>query len=255
MRFLVLIPLLILLLACRQEASRSTEMAPLNAQDLIDKSISVSGGDNFSRSSIGFYFRELYYTALRKNGEFTLSRIKSEGKDSIIDMISNDGFARFINNDFQRISDSLGRVYAASVNSVHYFSVLPYGLNDKAVQKELIGEEVVKDKTYFKIAVSFNKEGGGEDYEDQFVYWIGTSDYKVDYLAYSYEEDGETGLRFREAFNERYVNGLRFVDYKNYQPLDSDVALADLGKLFDRGRLDLLSIIALEDVKVQLLDL
>ena len=36
--------------------------------------------------------------------------------------------------------------------------------------------------------------------------------------TYSYIESDGIGLRFREAFNERYINGIRFVDYNNYKP-------------------------------------
>ena len=51
----------------------------------------------------------------------------------------------------------------------------------------------------------------------------------------------ELGLRFREAFNERYVNGLRFVDYNNYKPKSLDIPLTQLDELFQNEQLTLLS--------------
>ena len=59
--------------------------------------------------------------------------------------------------------------YSASVNSVHYFAVLPYGLDGKAVNKTYVNKVDIKGKSYHKIKVTFNEEGGGEDFEDVFM--------------------------------------------------------------------------------------
>ncbi len=141
--------------------------------------------------------------------------------------------------------------YSNSINSVHYFAQLPYGLNAPAAQKELVGETIIKGEPYFEITVKFTKEGGGEDYEDRFIYWIHMENYTVDYLAYSYTTD-DGGMRFREAYNVREVSGIRFVDYNNYKPGSLDVALTDLDDLFEKGELILLSKIETESVGVVL---
>ena len=62
-------------------------------------------------------------------------------------------------------------------------------------------------------------------------------------------------MRFREAYNERYINDLRFVDYNNYKAVDASTKLLDLGKAFDANQLKLLSKIELENVEVNLIDL
>ena len=134
------------------------------------------------------------------------------------------------------------------VNSVVYFALLPYGLNDQAVNKIYVGQSTIKDEVYHKIKVTFNQEGGGEDFQDVFIYWVGEDDHKVDYLAYSYETDGG-GIRFREAYNERVINGVRFVDYVNYKPKDiQDLEVLD--QEFEKGNLEELSKIELTDIKV-----
>ncbi|MDN3493988.1 DUF6503 family protein [Winogradskyella bathintestinalis] len=238
--------------AVKQEVENSNKV--LTANDIIDKSIEVSGGDNFKRSSLKFEFRDTYYQALRKNHEFLLVRLTVNNKDSIFDMLSNVGYERYNNEAFVKLDDSIAKKYEASVNSVHYFSVLPYGLNDNAVNKTLLGNENIKGKDYYKIKVTFNAEGGGEDYEDVFIYWVDKSEFKVDYLAYSYHEEHGIGLRFREAYNERYVNSLRFVDYNNYKPEDNTMSLENLGKAFEDNQLKLLSKIELENLEVQLIN-
>ena len=148
------------------------------------------------------------------------------------------------------VSDGKETAYSASVNSVHYFSVLPYGLNDRAVKRTYLKLLKVKGKEYHKIKVAFNKDGGGEDFEDVFMYWINTKTFKADYLAYSYNEDGGLGLRFREAYNERYIEGVRFVDYYNYKPKNENASLENLDNLFEVDGLSLLSKIELKNILV-----
>ena len=126
----------------------------------------------------------------------------------------------------------------------------PYGLNATPVNKYLLGEEEIKNKTYYKIRVTFNKEGGGEDFEDVFIYWVDKETFKVKYLAYSYNEDDGVGMRFREAYNERFIEGIRFVDYNNYKSSDGLMALIDLGKIFEKNKLNLLSKIELKNIVV-----
>lgn len=229
----------------------------LSADDIINKSIEVAGGDSFNKSEIDFDFRDKHYYAKRNHGDFLLMRIMiNDNNDSIFDALTNEGFERKLNDRINVVvPDSLVTNYTASVNSVHYFSVLPYGLNDKAVNKTLIGEEKIKAKNYYKIKVTFDEDGGGEDYEDIFLYWIDKESFKVDYLAYSYNEADGKGMRFREAYNERYVNGLRFVDYNNYKSKDKSITLQNLGRAFENNQLELLSKIELENVTVDLIDL
>ncbi|MFL0354407.1 DUF6503 family protein [Xanthomarina sp. GH4-25] len=222
----------------------------LNANEIINKSIDVSGGETFDASTIAFNFRDKHYIAKRNNGIFQLVR---QYKDSIFnmkDVVSNDGFKRYIEDELKKVPDSMAVKYAASVNSVHYFSVLPYGLNDAAVMKTGLGEETIKDQNYYKIQVTFKQEGGGEDFEDVFVYWVNKDTYKVDYLAYSYKETDGVGFRFREAYNERYVNGLRFVDYNNYNVVTDITSVTELGMLFETNKLKLLSKIELKNISV-----
>lgn len=222
----------------------------VSAQDIVDKSIEVAGGNKIKNAGIAFNFRDKHYKATRNNGLFQLERMFKDSTNVIRDVLSNDGFKRYINNLEIKVADSMIPKYSASVNSVHYFSVLPFGLNDAAVNKEYIDKVTLKGKDYHKIKVTFNQDGGGEDFEDVFVYWINDKTYKTEYIAYSYEETDGVGLRFREAFNERYVNGVRFVDYANYKPKEGLVSVFDLDVLFEKEQLQLLSKIELVDITV-----
>jgi len=229
---------------------KEKEKESYNADFIIDKAINQTGGKDVKNSVIEFSFRNKDYTALRQSGDFQYTRAFKDSLDYIKDILSNSGFQRFVNNELLSIQDSMAVKYSSSVNSVHYFSVLPFGLNDEAVNKEYLKKIFIKDKAYHKIKVTFNKENGGEDYEDVFVYWIDSESYKLEYLAYSYSESDGIGLRFREAYNERYVNGVRFVDYNNYKPKENSVSVFDLDSLFVEEKLQLLSKIKLEKIRV-----
>lgn len=222
----------------------------VDADDIIRKSIEISGGNKIGTSVIEFDFRDAHYKAKRDDGKYEFIRFSKDSVNSILDYLTNSGFKRTINDSLVTVADSMASKYSASVNSVHYFSVLPYGLDGKAVHKRYLNAIEIKGKPYHKIEVTFSQDGGGEDFEDVFIYWIHTETNKVDYLAYSYKEDDGKGLRFREAYNERYINGIRFVDYNNYKPKGSNFDLENLDQLFIEKKLELLSKIELENVTV-----
>ncbi|MFD0861847.1 DUF6503 family protein [Sungkyunkwania multivorans] len=217
------------------------------AQEIIDKAIERVGGDSFFQSCINFTFRDEEYRAFRADGVFALERLRRDSLGTIRDVLSNNDFKRYLNDSLVKVPDSMKQRYANSINSVHYFSVLPFGLNDAAVQKRYLGNVEINDKQYYKVQVTFAQEGGGDDFDDVFIYWFETNTYSLDYLAYEFHVNGG-GMRFREAFNEKEVGGFKFVDYNNYKPMDEEVALSDLDSLFQRERLQLLSKIVLQDL-------
>lgn len=223
----------------------------MDANAIINKSIEVSGGELFKKSTIEFDFRDKHYKAIRDNGKFQYERIFNDSLGEIKDVLNNKGFRRFVKDSISVVSDGKEQAYAASVNSVHYFSVLPYGLNDKAVNKTFLYEVQVKGKSYYKIKVTFNKDGGGEDFDDEFIYWVNKDTFKADYLVYSYNEKDGRGYRFREAYNERFIGDIRFVDYNNYKPANNEVSLESLDVLFETNKLELLSKIELKNISVK----
>ena len=247
MRTLVMLIVIVFISSCKPEKK------VLTAQEIIDKSIVASGADKLAVSAIDFDFRKRHYTAVRNKGKFSLIRITKNETTETKDILSNKGFERYRNDEFISIPDSMATRYSGSVNSVHYFAVLPFGLNDAAVKKKLLREAMVKGKTYYKIEVRFSEDGGGEDFDDVFVYWINKQDFKIDYLAYSYHVNGG-GKRFREATNERIIEGIRFVDNTNYKAKNASTKLENLDKAFENSGLEKLSEINLENVQVELLD-
>ncbi len=242
---IALIPLILLFFACKQEIVQKK----FSAQEIVDRSIEVCGGNFFENSVVTFDFRDRSYISDYRASPKTLVRILETDTVTIKDIRTNMGFQRFINDTLVTLGDSLANVYSNSVNSVHYFAKLPYGLNDISVNKKLLGETTIKGKGYYKIQVTFKQAGGGDDFEDIYVYWINKASFKPDYLGYDFKTDGG-GTRFRAAFNERYIGGIRFVDYDNFKPKDVNANILIADSLFNHHNLELLSKIELVNVAV-----
>ena len=244
MRILSLALLITLIISCRN-ASNET----LTAQEIVDKSIAVSGGENYNFKSTSFEFRDIRYVSSFKDGRKLLQR--EQRKDSILikDILYAGELRRYKNDSLIEIADTTAVKYANSVNSVHYFARLPFGLNDAAVNKKLLGQTEINNKWYYKIEITFDAENGGEDFDDVYLYWIEKETFKPDYLAYVYHTDGG-GQRFRVARNERYVGGIRFVDYDNLKPKKEETDFKDIDKLYTNGELERLSSIELNEIKV-----
>jgi len=222
-----------------------------DAQSLIDKVIENHGGVLYENFKATFDFRGRHYVMQHQGGSFQYERHFSDSSGQIKDILNNDGFHRLLND--QDITDTVKKAaaYARSVNSVVYFALLPYRLNDPAVEKSYLGTGEIKGELYHKIKVTFEQEGGGDDYSDEFVYWIHAQNLTMEYFAYLYFTDGG-GKRFRAPFNSRTVGGIKFSDYENYKELDDQVELKDYDLEFNQGKLELLSKIELENLEVQI---
>ncbi|MFN4763211.1 DUF6503 family protein [Gillisia sp. Q332] len=246
MKQFIILLVTVFFISCQEEKNEIT------AEEIIDKTIENAGGANYRKATIDFKFRDYTYKSIRNGGEFQLERriVDSTGI-SYRDVINNTGYQRFKNDSLIKVPDSMATKYTGSVNSVHYFAHLPYGLNDKAVNKELVGEAEIAGAPYYEVKISFQQEGGGADHHDVFMYWIHKNDFTIDYLAYKFQVD-DGGIRFRKAFKERVIEGIRFADYENYKIEDFSTPLEDLDELYEAGKLEFLSTIETENIEVKI---
>ncbi|MCH4823563.1 deoxyribose-phosphate aldolase [Gramella lutea] len=246
MKYIHLLLLLGLLTSC---ANNNEE---LSVSQIVDKAIKNAGGERYENAEIDFVFRNIKYKSIRNGGEYQLERkLQDSLGNEVHDILNNEGFKRLMNDSLVKVSDSMKVVYGNSVNSVHYFAQLPFGLNDSAVNKQLIGKDSIAGREYYEVKVTFSENGGGTDHEDEYMYWIDTQNFEVDYLAYNFEEN-DGGVRFRKAFNHRIIEGIRFVDYENYKYEDIYIPLKSLDSLYEKRELDLLSLIETKSVNVEL---
>jgi hypothetical protein len=225
------------------------EIKELSKMDQIfEQTLEAHGGDLYETASYEFVFRDKTYTFKNDGSSYHYSVTSQKGDSLIVDELINGEFKRTINNEEQVLTEKDIAKYFEALNSVIYFATLPHKLKDEAVNRDYVGETSIKGKDYHVMKVTFDKEGGGVDFDDNFYYWLNKKTHLIDYLAYNYTvNDG--GVRFREAYNTRKVDGIVFQDYVNYKaelgtPLDS------LPVLFETGGLKKLSEINTEKVKL-----
>ena len=246
----IYISLIIGLLSMSCEPSGSNSSKP-DAQAIVDSALTKSNLHSLQDASATFDFRDRSYS-YKMNGdlfEYTRLFIDSTGTHTY-DVLTNKGLTRTINGVEQQLLEERSNAYSNSVNSVIYFAFLPYRLNDAAVIKTYLESVKILDKMYHKIMVTFSQEGGGEDYQDVFIYWFDSEDYSMDFLAYEYQTNGG-GVRFREATNPRDINGIRIQDYINYKPVKGDnFKLIEIDQYFEQGKLEKLSTIDLKNMNI-----
>ncbi len=236
-----LLLIMILVLGCDQT----------DVQSIIDDSIEAHGQDVFRDKKVSFTFRDIQYTGYFDNSGMVYTRTFEDSTGMVNDTLINAStFTRHINGAEVALDEEWTGKYARSVNSVLYFVKIPLVANDPAVNKNLIGEVEIEGNQYYAVAITFDQEGGGEDFEDQFRYWINKETKMLDYLAYNYQTD-EGGTRFRKAINRREVDGLVVQDYINFEPPTKYPDLDDLPSLFEAGQLKELSRIINEDFQIQ----
>jgi hypothetical protein len=222
---------------------------PVTSETIIKNSIASYGFDSESHR-IDFDFRDYHYSLKREQGYFSYSRQTQKGNKKIVDIMSSDTkLNRFVNDTLFVLQDSLQKIYTNSLNSVMYFFQLPRPLEDPAVNSSLLNSVEIKGNDYWVVKITFDQEGGGDDFQDEFRYWINQTDNQIDYLAYNYLTDGG-GTRFRKAINKRKINGFLFQDYSNYKPKEKFVSLDSLPDLFVKGELLELSLIENKNITV-----
>ena len=237
------LPFLLLLVACKDINDKTVE-------EIINKSIEVSGF-NTNEIYITFDFRAYHYEFFRKDYNFTYARTTIKDDKKIRDELSSTkGLKRFIDSVPESLTDSLAMVYSNSLNSVMYFFQLPKPLLDGAVHSELLDEIKIEGATYWTIKVYFSEEGGGDDYQDEYRYWINQDTYEIDYLAYNYTTEGG-GIRFRKAIKKKRVKGILFQDYQNFSPSNKFEPLDSLPQIYEDGLLSQISLIENKNIIVQ----
>lgn len=223
------------------------------AEKIIDNAIDAHGGKAYEKAKIYFDFRDISYEIFKSPDRFEYVREFSDSTGQVRDVLNNEGFQRTINGQPVTLTEERTKAFSNSVNSVAYFAFLPYGLNDPAVYKTLEGESNLEGNDYDVIKVTFAEEGGGEDFDDEFLYWINKETNRIDYLAYTYHTEGG-GVRFRKAIHTHEVDGLLFLDYENYKPAIKHTPLEDMEGLYEAGDLELLSEIVLENIRVEFVE-
>ncbi len=211
------------------------------AVGILTRAIKAHGMEGFDVMRASFTFRKREYSIERADGSFRYTRAFTDSLgNQVVDVLGNQGLRRIRNDSVIILSPKDSAAYAASVNSVRYFFLLPYGLSDPAVNTELLAPSSIRGKFYDRVQVTFDANGGGEDHDDVYQYFFDQETGELDFLAYTFEAENG-GIRFREATNKRRVNGALIQDYVNYGLDGQDRALDGIEQRYAEGILPELS--------------
>jgi hypothetical protein len=228
---------------CYQACSSSP-----TAKQVIQRCVERHGGNAYERFRMTFDFRQFQYDLRHDGGRYRYSRTFRDSTGAqLTDVLTNESFVRTRNGQPVALDSTDRQRYANAVNSVAYFVLLPYKLLDPAVQAERVpGEHRIAGHQYYKLQVTFRPEGGGQDFQDVFYFWIDQEIHSLDYLAYS-----EGGNRFRKAINPQVLGGIVVQDYLNYEgPKGDTSSVSTYDRRFKTGGLTLLSRIEQENLRV-----
>ena len=220
------------------------------AAEWISKANTSHGTALLDDTTFTFQFRAYNYAYQKKKGRKAYARTRNTEEGILSDSLINDRyFSRWIDGKQVEVIDTLQKKYVESLNSVLYFVQLPKVLNDNAVVANYVGRVTIKGDPYIALKVSFKKEGGGVDFQDEYRYWIHEKSHLIDYLAYRFYS-GEGGTRFRTVTLRERISGFVVQNYANFKPNEKYPALDDLPKLFEAQRLQKVSEIKKEAFEI-----
>ncbi len=217
---------------------------------MVHEAIVAHGGERFESSEVSFDFRGTAFRVERDGGRFLYERsYRDDGGRRFREWMTNDGTFMEVDGSEVVVSPEERTRIETAVNSVVYFGFLPFRLDDAAVQLQDLGTVTVAGEPYRKIEVTFAEEGGGDDWEDRFIYWFHGEAHTLDFLAYRYFRDGG-GTRFRRAVNRREIGGILFQDYENMTGAVPVLDIAEFDRMWEEERVIPISMVELENVRV-----
>ncbi len=222
----------------------------LTADQIIEKAVERHGGGRYDNMLLQFDFRDRHYRAKISDGEYVYERTFQSDNGWVTDIWSNKRFKRLIDEKEIKLDREDLSSYRTATNSVIYFALLPFNLDDPVVNRQLMRSVEIKGQPYYKVEITYGETGSEkESFESVYIYWIHKENFTMDYLAYAFNINGG-GVRFREAFNKREVEGILFQDYINYT-IKKDYPAQELDYAFLTDQLELVSKIELENIKVE----
>ena len=235
---------LLALAACASPPSPRGDAPALAA---LAEARAAHGSAGLDGATALFTFRGTPYQATHDGGRFRYARTRTEGGQTVEEIVDNDGARRLVDGTEVALSADEAAALHTSVNSVVYFALLPHALAAPAVRARSLAPDTVGGAPYRRVEVTFDQAGGGDDWQDRYVYWIHADRATVDYLAYSYEPTpgdtarAETGSRFREVIGVTEVPApggqtVRFQDYRNLTADRIGTEIERYGELFDAGQ-------------------
>lgn len=235
---------------------------PAAAENLpiVDQSIAFHGGEVYARSEISFTIASRsgsFDIVVRHDGgtyRHAVTSATEEGLRTVV--VGNEAVEVSIDGEPRPVAAADEARWRDFVSARVWFPLLPFRLSDPAVRQRDLGLETWPARepggepvVLHRVKVTFDP-GDSTEPQDEYLFWFDPATGRLEQLAYRFAG----GLRFREAFDFRRVDGVLFSDHRNLgldwgeggEPLPVDA----IDPRFVAERLEPISTIRLEDVEV-----
>lgn len=220
------------------------------ARALIARAIEAHGLRRDEPTEIRFDFRGTPYRLVVGGPQRIYERTTATEQGTRVERLEGERFSSSLAGVEEALSEhEIGRG-RRSLNSVAYFTLLPLPLEDPAVIARSLGSTTLGGRPYDTLEVRFRAEGGGEDHEDVFRYWLDPETHRIAYVAYRFAT-GAGGVRLRRASAQHEVSGVVLLDYDNHGLDGADATIDEAVRAYEAGELPLVSRVELRDVRVQ----
>ncbi|MEM7585700.1 MAG: DUF6503 family protein [Acidobacteriota bacterium] len=237
------------------EALGATEGTPepVRRLEIVDRAIAFHGGDLYTS-------RATRLDLCSKSGCFQVDaamdgdrfdyRVRRETEETRLEVRSTNETLEVWRDGVQvEIEAARAQGYRDWAMARVYFCFLPFRLNDPSVLKQDLGLVEWQGRKLHKVKVTFDA-GSSTDASDEYVYWFDPESARLEYFAYSYDDNGG-GLRFRRAVNHRRVGGILFFDQENLGSEDAELSVDALDAEVVHDRLRQISTVRLENIRVE----
>ena len=240
------------LLALVPAVALGESSAPLRLA-IVERSIEHHGGDLYRHSETALDLCSksgCFQVVARVDGDrwaYTVTGKSGGSKRRVVS--SHDALEVWRDGDTEAVPAEEEQRYRDWAMARVYFCFLPYRLGDPSVRQQDLGLVDWDGRQLHKVKVTF-EPGSSTDAGDEYLYWFDPETARLEYLAYSYDDNGG-GLRFRRAVNHRRVNGLLFFDQENHGANGPGLSVDDIDPDYVRDSMRHVSTVRLESIRVE----
>lgn len=231
MKKLLILILMFTIGSCKNTSQEKEEHSQI---EIVNKTFQAHGRSTFDSHKITFTVGNTTYSQEQENGRAIQSF--SRYKDNIEHKGTYSGgyIEYFIDGNLQEEGSYPAPMLEKSLYGFLYAANLPLSLATNDIRYRKLDEVEIRNKTYFTIQAS-NVEMPSK-IDDQFILYINTEDFLVEYIALNHSLSGSM-TQFRRLINTRKINDVIFQDYIIFTPRDKELPLSMLYKEYNSAQL------------------
>ncbi len=221
--------------------------------EIVDRAIEHHGGEIYRHSETELDLCSksgCFQVVARMDGDAWTYKVSGKSRDSHQEVIStHDRLTVRRDGSEVTVAADQEQGFRDWAMARVYFCFLPFRLNDPSVLKQDLGLVDWDGRSLHKVKVTF-EAGSSTDAGDQYMYWFDPETARLEYLAYSYDDNGG-GLRFRRAVRHRRIGGLLFFDQENFGADGPGLSVDAIDAAYVRDSMRHVSTVRLEDIQVR----